>query len=248
MNYRKKHWLTITACQAVAFFSIAILSTSLSFGQGNVDQFPTLPDTGNVDNGNVTNNNNGNNNGGNTTNVTDGGETDVNVADNAVNINVTDDQRNQGFVGATSIDVQEGGFIGVSSESSGSAPAEGANFGGGVNGSGGGNRGAAGRNAGFGAGNANGFVVSRRSLRAKVRPRFSFTPVSPQQVSNRFNNSFYRLPQSQNFSGQYQVSVQNRKATVTGAVSTQADMDKVIRQLRLQPGVYSIDNQLQVLN
>ncbi len=230
----------------MAALAIAVLSTSTAYGQGTTDPgVPTIPDTGNVGN-----NNNNNNDSATTSNVSDGGEADVGIGiEDDKLVSVTDDQRNQGFVGATAIDVQEAGFSGVSSDTSGSAPSEGANFGGGVNGSGGGNRAGGGRGAGgAGAGNANGFVVSRRSLRAKVRPRFSFTPVSSQQVSDRFNNSFYRLPQSQNFSGQYQVSVQNKKATVTGSVSTKDDMDRVIRQLRLQPGVYSIDNQLQIQN
>ena len=250
MNCRKKHWLTITACQAVAFFSIAILSTSLSFGQGNVDQFPTLPDTGNVDNGNVTNNNNGNNNGGNTTNVTDGGETDVNVADNAVNINVTDDQRNQGFIGSNSVRIQESGFIGAPGEIAGPGLADDATLGGGVNNQGGSSVsiGTGGGRGGFNAAADNGFTVPRRSVRARLVPSFYSPPRPSQQVVSRFTNHFQQQPSAWQTGNNYSINIQNRTAFVNGTVGTRADSERLVRQLRLEPGVYKIVNQLQILN
>ncbi len=199
-----------------------------------------------------------------TTNDTSGGQQTGNIGAqpdgdvdpvDAVKLETSDDTRNQGFVGSTATRVTEFGFVGASSETSGPPLAEGATFGGGVNtggaaGGAGGGRGAAGGGQigqGFGgAGTQNGFSVTRQSLRARLVPSFSAPVVSSAEVADRFNASFARLPESLIMSGQYQVSVNNRTATITGFVPTRADSDRLVRQLRLQPGIYKIDNQLQV--
>ena len=173
----------------------------------------------------------------------------------AVKLETSEDTRNQGFIGSTATRVTELGFVGASSETSGPPLAAGATFGGGVNtggaaGGAGGGRAAGGGGQigqGFGgAGTQNGFSVTRQSLRARLVPSFSAPVVSSAVVADRFKASFARLPESLNMSGQYQVSVNNRTATITGFVPTRADSDRLVRQLRLQPGIYKIDNQLQV--
>ena len=199
-----------------------------------------------------------------TTNNTTGGQQTGNIGAqpdgnvdpvDAVILETSADTRNQGFIGSTATRVTELGFVGASSETSGPPLAEGGTFGGGVNAGGaaggaGGGRAAGGGGQigqGFGgAGTQNGFSVTRQSLRARLVPSFSAPVVSSAEVADRFNASFSRLPESLNMSGQYQVSVNNRTATITGFVPSRADSDRLVRQLRLQPGIYKIDNLLQV--
>ena len=160
--------------------------------------------------------------------------------------NATEDMRNQGFVGATSADV-EGNFVGPSSQTNGDAT-----FGGGVNdsgtqaGAGGGGGGAGGGgggvNGGFGgqggAGTQNGFEVIRRSVRARLVPQIDARPIPGDQVVSRFQNRFSRQPglqrSRQAFSNQpfvngsasgassVNVQVENRTAYLTGFAGTWA--------------------------
>lgn len=166
------------------------------------------------------------------------------------------DTRNQGFVGATSQQVLDFGFVGGASPTSGPGLAPGASFGGGNNvgrgtRAGGGARPAGGANnrmgAGFGAiGTANGFEVARSGLRTTWTPNFISPIVRPEQVVANFNNSFRNLPVSQGSSDGYQIEMVDSTAIVTGNVTSQAEADRLINQLRLQPGVYKIDNRLEV--
>ena len=195
---------------------------------------------------------------GTTSNVTTGGgEADITIGDQ-VTIELSEDSRNQGFIGASAPRIIENGFVGAATANSGPGLAEGATFGGGVNGGGGGGGGGGGRTtatagrlgqqAGFGATGGNGITVTRRNLRSRVTPRFAAPRIPAAELSSRFNNTFYRLPQAVDFNGQFNVSVENRTATITGAVGSQADADKLVRQLRLQPGIYNINNQLRIGN
>ncbi len=226
------------------------LVTSTSIGQDVGPVTPTEPappvtpttpaDTGNTGGGSAT---------------TSGGDGTFDPDFSNVEIEISENTRNQGFIGATSASVQELGFIGVASDSSGPPLAEGASFGGGVNSGGGGGGRAGGTTAGgrgqaqgFGAAGQLGFPVVRRNLRSRLRPSFTAPPVSSEMISSRFNSQFYRLPEANQFSGQFQVSIANRTATLTGSVRSKADSDRLVRQLRLEPGVYSIDNQLKIVN
>ena len=182
------------------------------------------------------------------------------------------DNRNQGFVGSTAENVNELGFVGAASENSGPALSTGTteggtttegninSFGGGINsgftpavGSGGGGFGRTGGFGGFGGaggfgGSSTGFTVSRRPtpIRARLQPQFSFPTITASQTVNRFNNSFYSQPNVANLNGAFEISINNKTATVRGNVASQQDADRIVRQLRLQPGVYRIDNQLNV--
>ena len=157
------------------------------------------------------------------------------------------DMRNQGFVGATAPGITENGFVGAGSQTFGEL-AEGATFGGGVNdgtassipsGSGGGGAG------GFNGANAGGSVI-RSNLRTRLRPAFAAPVIPSRVIEGNFNSNLARQPTAQSLVGRYQVRIENRTAIVTGVVDTQADADRLIRQLRLQPGVYGIVSRLQV--
>ncbi|MFK7766495.1 MAG: BON domain-containing protein [Mariniblastus sp.] len=181
-----------------------------------------------------------------------GGDGVANPAENQVDISVSDNTRNQGFVGSTSASIlnPEVGFVGAASNTSGPPLVEDATFGGGVN---------DGfdaaqfqptqptQNQGFNA-PQNRVEVIRRSIRAKLRPSFYAPRPNGQQVSTRFNNRFVRQPGSQIVGNGYSVVVENRKAVLTGVVNTAADSDRLVRQLRLEPGVYQIENRLRVVN
>ncbi len=182
-------------------------------------------------------------------NVTGGGE-GVGELGSAVEFEEFDDNRNQGFVGATADRIQESGFIGRS-VLLGSPLAEGASFGGGVNNVnsnqvniGGA---AAGGRGGFGAA-TNGVQVIRRSMRSRVRPSFDAPKLSEAQVAGRFERRMGLQPSDVASSNRYSVSLKNRTATISGSVGSRAESDRLIRQLRLEPGVYKVVNRLKVVN
>jgi hypothetical protein len=202
---------------------------------------------------------------------TGGGAVEIDPSQ-AVGFIEIENTRNQGFVGVAATRVTEPGFVGWPSDTSGPPLAEGATFGGGVNNGQGGSFSSTSRSGGFGAGGLGGgrggigrlggnlgggqfgtgsqnfFQVQRSGLRGAITPSFETAQVTNEQLVNNFNVSFSRLPQSQSFEGQYQVSVKDKRATVTGWVETQADANRLIAQLRFQPGIYSVDNQLEVRN
>ena len=156
--------------------------------------------------------------------------------------------RDRGFIGATAPGISDGGFIGAASPTFGQL-AEGATFGGGVNDgnsssipSGAGGGGGAG---GFNGANAGGSVI-RSNLRTRLRPAFAAPAIPPRVIEGSFNSNLSRQPTAQSLMGRYQVTIENRTAIVTGVVDTQADADRLIRQLRLQPGVYGIVSRLQI--
>ena len=168
-----------------------------------------------------------------------------------------EDNRNQGFVGATADRVTQNTFVGAASQTFGSLAADGT-FGGGVNDTttirvpGGGGGGAA-VGAGGGQGGAGGFTgtsggsVIRSSIRTRLRPAFAAPVVPPQATEFAFNDNLARQPAAQSLVGRYQVFIENKTATIMGLVNSQADADQLIRQLRLQPGVYNIVNELQIV-
>ena len=182
--------------------------------------------------------------------------TPVDFDDSAsLNLGATeDDNRNRGFIGATAPYVSERNFVGSASLTFG-VLAEDATFGGGVNGTTvsavpngggtGGGRGGFGGAGGFGAGQTSGNII-RGNLRSRLRPAFAAPRVPTGVTVGRFNSNFLRQPGTQAMVGRYQVSIQNKTAFLTGFVSSKADASRLERQLRLQPGVYKIVNQLQV--
>ena len=252
---------------------IFTLPTGLAMGQtdGGVIDGGVVIDGGIIDGGGI--------NGGNTA----GGGGGTAGSDGSVDIQElslggdTEDTRNQGFVGATSFQLQATGFIGASSETSGPPLSTGTSFGGGVNDSGvqatgGGVGGAAGGggnggglNGGFGgadplgAGTENGFQVIRSSVRARLVPQINAPQIPNGQIVSRFQNRFSRQPVPQSAGPPFSdaafssvstsgvnVQVENRTAVLTGVVGSPAERDRWERQLRLEPGIYQINNQIQV--
>ncbi|MFT5304158.1 MAG: hypothetical protein ACI87E_002650 [Mariniblastus sp.] len=183
---------------------------------------------------------------GNTTNAPDAsiGEGRGGVGDigGSIDIETTPDQRNQGFIGQTAEGIQSLGFIGRPGEISGPGLSDDATLGGGVNDS-------IQNNFNIGSNNAgaqNGFSVTRRNVRARIRPRFYAPQRSPNQVVSQFQNRFISQPGSTIAPESYTIRVENKTAFLSGAVRNQAESQRLVRQLRLEPGVYKIDNQLQV--
>ena len=155
----------------------------------------------------------------------------------------SENERNQGFVGATTTDIagSEAGFAGAVSEQTGPPLTDGASFGGGVN-----------DIAPTIPGSANGenssFTVIRKSIRARLRPSFYAPETSGEVVSSRFQSHFSRQPGSQLSGSGYTVTVTDRTAYIRGRVNTARDSERLERQLRLEPGVYRIVNELSVAN
>jgi hypothetical protein len=179
-----------------------------------------------------------------------GGGEGVGELGSAVQFEEFDDNRNQGFVGATADQIQESGFIGRS-VLLGSPLAEGASFGGGVNNvesnqiNIGGT--AAGGRGGFGA-TTNGVQIIRRSMRSRVRPSFEAPKLSEAEVSGRFERRMGLQPTDVTSSNGYSVALKNRTATISGMVGSRAESDRLVRQLRLEPGVYKVVNRLKVVD
>lgn len=157
-----------------------------------------------------------------------------------------DDNRNQGFVGVTGTNVQDFGFVGGLSQFVGGST-EGS-FGGDVNttsGAGGGGSGRGGGNTGFaGGGTANGFQLMRpKYIRTRLRVNFDAPQIPNEFISNQFSNRLNQLP-AVGGSPDVNVSINNRTATITGSTHSPAAAVRIERQLRLEPGVSRVVNQL----
>ena len=155
-----------------------------------------------------------------------------------------EDRRNQGFVGVTGSNVQELGFVGGLSQFVGGST-EGS-FGGDVNTTtGGGASGRSGGNAGFaGGGTDNGFQLMRpKFIRTRLRVNFDAPQIPNEFISNQFSNRLNQLP-AVGGSPTVNVSINNRTATITGRTSSPEASVRIERQLRLEPGVSRVVNQL----
>ncbi|MEM7457248.1 MAG: hypothetical protein AAF456_23095, partial [Planctomycetota bacterium] len=64
------------------------------------------------------------------------------------------------------------------------------------------------------------------------------TTVTVGQFQNRLN----RTPQTVGAGRGVQIDVVNGTATMTGVVSSPAEAEVLVRQLRLEPGIYRIEN------
>ena len=169
-----------------------------------------------------------------------------------------DDVRNQGFVGATAERIQGLGFVGPPGETSGPPLADGASIGGGVNdggaaagggaaggGFGGGGGGGNNQQNGFGGiGQGKGFQVVRKGVRTALTPRFASPTRSSRQISTRFSNRIRRQPNMANDGGGMFVSINGRVATVSGFAQSEAERSRFMRQLRLEPGIDRIVDQV----
>ena len=166
------------------------------------------------------------------------------------------DVRNRGFVGSAAPRIIEQGFVGPPGEQTGPPLGDGATFGGGVNdgqtvgggGGGGGAGGGGGQRNGFGGvgGQEKGFQVQRKGIRTSLSPRFAAPQLSANEIGNRFQSRLSRQPMLRNDNRSMTVRIENRTAIVSGFAGSQAEQDRFIRQLRLEPGIDRIKNQVQV--
>jgi hypothetical protein len=194
---------------------------------------PVTPDPITPDNGN-------NNNGG------DGGVGPTEITPQAVEPirleREIDDVRNQGFVGATGQIMEAQGFIGAIGDDSNAPPLQpDRSLGGNVNG----NSNAIGLANNPGA-QDNGFRVARRSIRAKLVPSFSAPQLSDFDVESRFVSHISRQPVVNQIGQGLTIRVSNKTATITGIARSSAELRILEQQLRLEPGIYKIDNRAQL--
>lgn len=160
------------------------------------------------------------------------------------------DRRNQGFIGATGERIiATNGFVGAPSETLGPVldTASGATFGGGVNDQ---TQGSVlnPNTSGYQPAQNNGVLIERRGIRARLRPRFASPMISSARIADQFSSNIARQPSAVGLAGRFSISVENKTATIRGTVSTVQQAYQIEQQLRLQPGVYKIINQLQVMN
>lgn len=154
--------------------------------------------------------------------------------------------RNQPFVGRSLQRFEE---LGIQAHPRSNAAAPGSVFSSGGGGSGrtvggAGARGNANRQ-GLQSGSSN--SVIRRSLRTRLVPRITIsTPVTPDYVASQFQQRLLRNPRSRaDFQG-VQVRVENKTAFLSGQVASPEIKARVESMARLEPGIYRIDNQIQV--
>ena len=87
--------------------------------------------------------------------------------------------------------------------------------------------------------------IIRKSLRTRVVPKFQ-VPVSTQQVSSRFQQRILRSPQMVDGTSSVAVRMEGTTAVLSGIVNSASHRDRVERMARLEPGIYRIDNQIQI--
>jgi len=176
LNCKKYTWsLLYCALCFCALISLASAGFAQDFGGGGVDGGGGVGAAPADQNANVT-----------------AGDGAVDAGTDQVDIEISENERNQGFVGATSANIvgAEEGFVGAVSEQSGPPLTDDASFGGGVND-------VAPTVPGDASGENNSFTVTRRSIRARLRPNFYAPVTSGEVVSSRFQNHFSRQPGSQ---------------------------------------------------
>jgi hypothetical protein len=189
--------------------------------------------------------------------------------DNQLNITPTTptavDERNQGFIGPNAQQIITQGFVGASTQLSGGQPADGISFGGGVNtqgsgaGAGGGvggpqglratgNTGGLNRNGmgGLGGFGNNATAGVRRNVRNRLVNQVQVNRVPAAEVAQRFTTRLDRIPLAVNAGNDVKIALEKGTAVLTGSVPSSEAASRIERQLRLEPGVYKIDNRLEV--
>lgn len=154
------------------------------------------------------------------------------------------------FVGSTGATIAEDGFVGSIQES---MTGQTSGTGGGSTGGNTGLRNAGntgrGLNSGLGGFGGSQYVqqIPRGGVRARLVNRVGGVRPTGQFVRERVESRFLQTPalQSSSLAG-VSISVDNGTATLTGVASSQEIADRLVRQLRLEPGVYKVDNRLTV--
>lgn len=157
------------------------------------------------------------------------------------------DRRNQGFVGATAPGLDDAAapqsaFVGPITDAPTGDDAEGRFIGGGTN-AGVGNRTATTSTAEL---QENGFTVQRRGIRTRLRPAFAAPSVPNFVAERRFQSRMTRQPVVSQFGQGVRISIGNKTAVMSGFVNSRSEREIIKRQLRLEPGVYKIDDRTVV--
>ena len=153
-----------------------------------------------------------------------------------------EDRRNQGFVGSTAEVIEAQGFVGPPSESTQLPLGEDRSIGGGINA----DRGSRTATTSSRLLQENGFTVQRQGLRSRLRPAFAAPRTSGYLAESRFQARMVRQPVVRNMGQGITVTVNNRIAVLTGTVGSEAERQIIKRQLRLEPGVYGIDDRTSI--
>ena len=171
----------------------------------------------------------------------DGGGFGEGLGFEPIEVEVNADMRSQrGFVGVSLQDPDsvfpEYRFVGANSDTITTNSSSG---GGGI----------AGRNAGGdGTGNTNGFNVDRTTpIRSRVVRAFRAPTIAPVSIANRVNRRLSSLPATRQFSDSMDVAMRGRTAVISGTARSQTQIDRVKRQLRLEPGVSRIETQVRLI-
>ena len=153
--------------------------------------------------------------------------------------------RNQPFVGRS---IERFETLGIQAHPRSNAAAPGSVFSSGGGAGGRGFAGGRGGNAGQrGLQNGTGNSVVRRSLRTRLVPRITVNnPVTPEQVSNRFQQRLVNSQMVDNPMASVQVRVENKTAYLSGVVSSIDMRNRAERMARLEPGIYRIENKIEV--
>ena len=153
--------------------------------------------------------------------------------------------RNQPFVGRS---IERFETLGIQAHPRSNATAPGSIFSSGGGAGGRGFAGARGGNAGQrGLQNGTSNSVVRRSLRTRLVPRITVSnPVTPEQVSTRFQQRLVNRQMVDNPLANVQVRVENKTAYLTGVAPTLDARNRAERMARLEPGIYRIENKIQV--
>ncbi len=152
------------------------------------------------------------------------------------------DRRNQGFVGANAEILNQQGFVGNAGNNSNIplAAESRSSLGGNVN-NGLGVRQPPQANQGGGVGGQqNGFTVNRSTMRTRLVPSFQAPRTPGFATQARFESRMRRQPIVNQMPGNISVQIQDRTATMSGTVSNNAEKQMMMRQLRLEPGIYRI--------
>jgi hypothetical protein len=217
---------------ATAVFAVGQLAISQDIPGGGGD-------LGTGNNGGVVNNGGAVNNGGTNTNTGNAGPTNATELDLGPEIpEIEDFRRQNGFIGKDVSDLENQTFVGPTIEGITAISGEGQN--------GGGNAGG-GFAGGGGVASGLSFTVNRSSVRARVRPNFSYQTVPTAVAQRNFQGRMNRLPNLRSTVAQgINVTLSGTTATLTGTATNQEAIDNMVGQLRMEPGVYRIVNEVEI--
>lgn len=98
-----------------------------------------------------------------------------------------------------------------------------------------------------GAGSSMAFAIPRGGVRAGITNRIAIERPTNTAVGQRFQGRLARTPAAQSLDLRgISLTINGGTAIVSGQVASQEDAERIVRQLRLEPGIFRIDNRLTV--